>query len=100
MLEADLHESLSTVVENQLQVRSWRAEECSDAIATVLAIGADDILAEIALDEWAVGTACYMCHACTNFGVHGKEVRPCARGLNEIITRRQQARSLRRSADK
>jgi len=48
--------------------------------------------AEVAQDEWAVGTACYMCHACTNFGVHGKEGRPCAKGLSDLINRRHKVR--------
>jgi hypothetical protein len=47
---------------------------------------------EIAHEEWAVGSACYMCHACTNFGVHGKEGRPCAKGLSDLINRRHKAR--------
>ncbi len=38
-------------------------------------------------------TACYLCHGqCANFGVHGKVVRPCARGMTEIINRRRVAR--------
>ena len=52
----------------------------------------DDTSAETTQDEWAVGTACYMCHACTNFGVHGKEGRPCAKGLSDLINRRHKAR--------
>jgi len=47
---------------------------------------------EIVHEEWAVGSACYMCHACTNFGVHGKDGRPCAKGLSDLIKRRQKAR--------
>ena len=40
-----------------------------------------------------IGTACYLCHGqCGNFGVHGREGRPCARGVNEIINRRRRAR--------
>lgn len=45
-----------------------------------------------ALDEWAVGSACYMCHSCTNFGVQGSEGRPCAKGLSDLIKRRSRAR--------
>jgi hypothetical protein len=44
------------------------------------------------LDEWAVGSACYMCHTCTNFGVQGAEGRPCAKGLSDLIKRRSLAR--------
>jgi hypothetical protein len=44
------------------------------------------------LDEWAVGSACYMCHTCTNFGVQGEEGRPCAKGLSDLIKRRSRAR--------
>jgi hypothetical protein len=40
-----------------------------------------------------IGTACYLCHGqCGNFGVQGREGRPCARGVNEIINRRRRAR--------
>ena len=49
-------------------------------------------IAENALDEWAVGSACYMCHTCTNFGVQGAEGRPCAKGLSDLIKRRSKAR--------
>ncbi|MBE0596446.1 MAG: hypothetical protein IH614_04170 [Desulfuromonadales bacterium] len=41
-----------------------------------------------------IGTACYLCHGCVNFGVHGKELRPCAQSVSEIINRRRRARNL------
>jgi hypothetical protein len=48
--------------------------------------------ADSTLDEWAVGSACYMCHTCTNFGVQGSEGRPCAKGLSDLIKRRSRVR--------
>lgn len=43
--------------------------------------------------EQDITTACYLCHGqCANFGVHGKGVRPCAKGVSEIINRRREAR--------
>lgn len=55
------------------------------------------IAAEISLegmeDDPDVVTACYLCHGqCTNFGVHGKSVRPCAKGVASILARHRQAR--------
>ncbi|MBT0651443.1 hypothetical protein [Geomobilimonas luticola] len=49
-------------------------------------------------EEQDISTACYLCHGqCANFGVHGKGVRPCARGVTDIISRRREARQLARS---
>jgi len=55
------------------------------------------IAAEISLDGYEddpdVVTACYLCHGqCSNFGVHGKTVRPCAKGVTSILARHRQAR--------
>ena len=74
--------------------RLWREEEADDLTCTeegreAEAAGGPD---ELAHEEWAVGSACYMCHSCTNFGVHGKDGRPCAKGLSDLIKRRQKAR--------
>ena len=44
--------------------------------------------------EQDITTACYLCHGqCANFGVHGKSVRPCAKGVTDIINRRREARA-------
>jgi hypothetical protein len=49
-------------------------------------------------EEQDISTACYLCHGqCANFGVHGKGVRPCARGVTDIINRRREARQHTRS---
>ena len=75
--------------------RVWKEEEADDLAHTEEGGGVESMAGgsgEIAHDEWAVGTACYMCHACTNFGVHGKDGRPCAKGLSDLIKRRQKAR--------
>lgn len=55
------------------------------------------VAAEINLDGYDdapdVVTACYLCHGqCSNFGVHGKSVRPCAKGVSSILARHRQAR--------
>jgi len=55
------------------------------------------IEAEINLDGYEevsdIVTACYLCHGqCSNFGVHGKSVRPCAKGVSSILARHRQAR--------
>lgn len=48
-------------------------------------------------DDPDIVTACYLCHGqCSNFGVHGKAVRPCAKGVSSILARHRQAR-LRRA---
>ena len=65
--------------------RLWREEDGEEEVTA-------GRLDEFVHEEWAVGSACYMCHACTNFGVHGKEGRPCAKGLSDLIKRRQRAR--------
>lgn len=49
-------------------------------------------------DEW-IATGCYLCYGqCSNFGVEGKavgdsdgtrRVRPCSKGLSEIMRRRR-----------
>jgi hypothetical protein len=67
-----------------------------DAGFNLAAMGdSEDISTSIvgsSLDEWAVGSACYMCHTCTNFGVQGTEGRPCAKGLSDLIKRRSKVR--------
>jgi len=75
--------------------RLWREEDADDLTRTEAGgpeAAAAGRLDELAHEEWAVGSACYMCHSCTNFGVHGKEGRPCAKGLSDLIKRRQKAR--------
>ena len=76
--------------------RLWREEDADDLARTEEGGGVETVTAgrpdEIAHEEWAVGSACYMCHSCTNFGVHGKDGRPCAKGLSDLIKRRQKAR--------
>jgi hypothetical protein len=76
--------------------RVWKEEEADGLADTEEGGGGEAATAgrpnEIAHEEWAVGSACYMCHSCTNFGVHGKEGRPCAKGLSDLIKRRQKAR--------
>jgi hypothetical protein len=93
-----VNEAAYGVDENQFMPwpRLWREEEADDLThseegggAEALSAGSSD---EIAHEEWAVGSACYMCHSCTNFGVHGKEGRPCAKGLSDLIKRRQKGR--------
>ena len=47
-------------------------------------------------DDW-IGTGCFLCYGqCVNFGVEGKRdgdsmvlIRPCSRGLSEIMRRRR-----------
>lgn len=55
------------------------------------------LAAEINLDGYEdapeVVTACYLCHGqCSNFGVHGKSIRPCAKGVSSILARHRQLR--------
>jgi len=67
-----------------------------DAGFTIATTGESEVMTSSivgsSLDEWAVGSACYMCHTCTNFGVQGTEGRPCAKGLSDLIKRRSKAR--------
>ncbi|GFE57339.1 hypothetical protein [Geobacter sp. AOG1] len=57
-----------------------------------------ETVGETFYEEQDISTACYLCHGqCANFGVHGKGVRPCARGVTELISRRREARRHARS---
>jgi hypothetical protein len=47
-------------------------------------------------DEAEHGTSCYLCYAqCSNFGNHGKSVRPCAKGFTDLIEHRRSLRRIR-----
>ena len=88
------NEAPHEVVEDRIspQPRFWREEEADELVAGGGEAVTPDGAGEIVHEEWAVGSACYMCHSCTNFGVHGKEGRPCAKGLSDLINRRHKLR--------
>lgn len=67
--------------------------EQSDATRNLGGAGDNFLLSAELQDEAEHGTSCYLCYAqCVNFGVHGKAVRPCARGFSEYIEQRRRSR--------